>query len=219
LRMRIIKNVFGIGMSPFMMNVCACCVTIFINNRLLAYGNDYSIGAFGIINRVQMLFVMIIMGIAQGMQPITGYNFGAERFDRVKQTLKLCIIAATIVTSLGCFLGVVFPQLFVGAFTDDPALVGQSLSALQISVAMFPVVGSQIIICQFFQSVGKAWTAIFLSLSRQLLFLLPGLALLPPIMGINGVWTSMPVSDFLAAAVAVWMLVYQFRHRFGMDKI
>lgn len=219
LRMRIIKNVFGIGMSPFMMNVCACCVTIFINNRLLAYGNDYSIGAFGIINRVQMLFVMIIMGIAQGMQPITGYNFGAERFDRVKQTLKLCIIAATIVTSLGCFLGVVFPQLFVGAFTDDPALVGQSLSALQISVAMFPVVGSQIIICQFFQSVGKAWTAIFLSLSRQLLFLLPGLALLPPIMGINGVWTSMPVSDFLAAAVAVWMLVYQFHHRFGMDKI
>lgn len=162
---------------------------------------------------------MIVMGIAQGMQPITGYNFGAGRFDRVGRTLKLGIVAATIVTSLGCFLGVVFPELFVGAFTDDPELAGQSVLALQISVAMFPVVGSQIIICQFFQSVGKAWTAIFLSLSRQLLFLLPGLFVLPVFMGINGVWTSMPVSDFLADAVAIWMLVYQFRRRFGVDEI
>ncbi len=211
LRWRTIRNIFSIGMSPFAMNVCACCVTIFINNRLLEYGDDLSIGAFGILNRVQMLFVMIVMGIAQGMQPIMGYNYGAAKFDRVKHTLRLGIVAAMAITTLGFVAGELFPEAFVGAFTNDAALTAQSVLALKIGVALFPVVGAQIIICQFFQSIGKAGTAIFLSLSRQLLFLLPGLAILPPIMGINGVWTSMPVSDFLAVTVATCMLFYQLR--------
>lgn len=214
---RIVKNIFSIGMAPFVMNVCACCVTIFINNRLLSYGDDYSIGAFGILNRAQMLFVMIVMGIAQGMQPITGYNYGAGLLDRVKSNLRLGIIAGMAITTFGCIMGELIPGVFVGAFTSDDALICQAVTALRFGVAMFPIVGVQIIITQFFQSIGKAGTAIFLSLSRQLLFLLPGLALLPPMMGINGVWMSMPISDFMAFVVAVSMLVYQFR-RFNREK-
>lgn len=213
LKSHIIKNIFSIGMAPFVMNVCACCITIFINNRLLTYGNDYSIGAFGIYNRIQMLFVMIVMGIAQGMQPIMGYNYGAEQYSRVKRTLKLGIIAAAAITTLGFLAGELVPGVFVGAFTDDRMLTAQSTVALQIGMAVFPIVGAQIIICQFFQAIGKAGTAIFLSLSRQLLFLLPGLAVLPKFMGINGVWASLPVSDLLAFVVAVWMIVYHLRKK------
>ncbi|MGM9833741.1 MAG: MATE family efflux transporter [Candidatus Limisoma sp.] len=207
LRKRLIKNIFSIGMSPFFMNVCACLVTIFINNRLLTYGNDYSVGAFGIVNRMQMLFVMVVMGIAQGMQPIVGYNYGASLHDRVRRALRYGIIAGVAVTTVGCILGTGFPSVFVGMFTDDPMLVPQSEFALRVSVMMFPFVGAQIITCQFFQSIGKAKAALFLSLSRQLVFLLPGLALLPLFFGVEGIWYSMPVSDLLATILAIWLLV------------
>lgn len=193
------------------MNVCACCIVIFINYQLLSHGDDYSVGAFGIINRVQMLFVMIVMGIAQGMQPITGYNFGAGLVDRARRSVQLGIAAGCTMTTLGFVLAVFFPGMLVGMFTDSVLLVEQASKALSISMLSFPVVGAQIIICQFFQSIGKAFIAIFLSLSRQLLFLLPGLALLPVWMGVDGVWTSMPVSDFLATVAAVVMFVYQVR--------
>ncbi|MDD6669800.1 MAG: MATE family efflux transporter, partial [Bacteroidales bacterium] len=206
LRKRLIKNIFSIGMSPFFMNVCACLVTIFINNRLLTYGNDYSVGAFGIANRMQMLFVMVVLGIAQGMQPIVGYNYGASQYDRVRRALRYGIIAGVAVTTTGCILGTGFPSVFVGMFTDDPMLVPQSEFALRIAVLMFPFVGAQIITCQFFQSIGKAKAALFLSLSRQLVFLLPGIALLPLFFDVDGVWYSMPVSDFLATILAIWLL-------------
>lgn len=211
LRKRIVKQIFSIGMSPFIMNVCACCIVIFINYQLLSHGDDYSVGAFGIINRVQMLFVMIVMGIAQGMQPITGYNFGAGLIDRTRRSVQLGIVAGCVMTTLGFVLAVFFPGMLVGMFTDSSLLVEQASKALSISMLSFPVVGAQIIICQFFQSIGKAFIAIFLSLSRQLLFLLPGLALLPPWMGVDGVWASMPVSDFFAFVAAVVMFVYQIR--------
>lgn len=207
LRKRLIKNIFSIGMSPFFMNVCACLVTIFINNRLLTYGNDYSVGAFGIVNRMQMLFVMVVMGIAQGMQPIVGYNYGASQHGRVRRALRYGIIAGVAVTTFGCILGTGFPSVFVRMFTSDPMLVPQSEFALRVSVMMFPFVGAQIITCQFFQSIGKAKSALFLSLSRQLVFLLPGIAILPLIFGVEGVWYSMPVSDLLAAILAIWLLV------------
>ncbi len=211
LRKRIVKQIFSIGMSPFIMNVCACCIVIFINYQLLSHGDDYSVGAFGIVNRVQMLFVMIVMGIAQGMQPITGYNFGAGLVDRARRSVQLGIAAGCTMTTLGFVLAVFSPGMLVGMFTDSALLVEQASKALSISMLSFPVVGAQIIICQFFQSIGKAFIAIFLSLSRQLLFLLPGLALLPVWMGVDGVWTSMPVSDFFATVAAVVMFVYQIR--------
>ena len=211
LRKRIILNIFSIGMSPFAMNVCACCIVIFINNRLLNYGGDLAIGAFGILNRIQMLFVMVVMGITMGMQPISGYNYGAGNINRMKRTLKLGIIAGCAITLTGFLIGELVPGVFVGMFTNNHELTVLSKEALQIAVLMFPVIGAQIIITQFFQSIGKASISIFLSLSRQLLFLLPGLALLPPHFGMRGVWMSMPISDGLATVTAVAMLFYQMR--------
>ena len=213
LKQHIIANIFAIGMSPFVMNVCACCIVIFINNRLLNYGGDMAIGAFGILNRIQMLFVMIVMGITIGMQPITGYNYGAQHFDRVKRTLKLGITAGCIITTLGFIIGELFPGIFVGMFTDNHELTDEATLALRIGILSFPVVGAQIVITQFFQSIGKARISIFLSLSRQLLFLLPGLAFLPPFYGVEGVWFSMPLSDALAFAVAALMLAYHYKKK------
>ena len=211
LKQHIIANIFAIGMSPFVMNVCACCIVIFINNRLLNYGGDMAIGAFGILNRIQMLFVMIVMGITMGMQPITGYNYGAQHFDRVKRTLKLGITAGCIITTLGFIIGELFPGIFVGMFTDNHELTDEATLALRIGILSFPVVGAQIVITQFFQSIGKARISIFLSLSRQLLFLLPGLAFLPPFYGVEGVWFSMPLSD--ALALAALMLAYHYKKK------
>lgn len=213
LKQHIIANIFAIGMSPFVMNVCACCIVIFINNRLLNYGGDMAIGAFGILNRIQMLFVMIVMGITMGMQPITGYNYGAQHFGRVKRTLKLGITAGCIITTLGFIIGELFPGVFVGMFTDNHELTDEATLALRIGILSFPVVGAQIVITQFFQSIGKARISIFLSLSRQLLFLLPGLAFLPPFYGVEGVWFSMPLSDALAFAVAALMLAYHYKKK------
>lgn len=213
LKQHIIANIFAIGMSPFVMNVCACCIVIFINNRLLNYGGDMAIGAFGILNRIQMLFVMIVMGITMGMQPITGYNYGAQHFDRVKRTLKLGITAGCIITTLGFIIGELFPGVFVGMFTDNHELTDEATLALRIGILSFPVVGAQIVITQFFQSIGKARISIFLSLSRQLLFLLPGLAFLPPFYSVEGVWFSMPLSDALAFAVAALMLAYHYKKK------
>ena len=172
-----------------------------------------AIGAFGILNRIQMLFVMIVMGITMGMQPITGYNYGAQHFDRVKRTLKLGITAGCIITTLGFIIGELFPGIFVGMFTDNHELTDEATLALRIGILSFPVVGAQIVITQFFQSIGKARTSIFLSLSRQLLFLLPGLAFLPPFYGVKGVWFSMPLSDALAFAVAALMLAYHYKKK------
>lgn len=211
LRKPIILNILGVGMSPFIMNVCACCIVIFINNRLLEYGGDLSIGAFGILNRIQMLFVMIVMGITMGMQPITGYNYGARHYDRVKQTLRLGIIAGCSITTAGFLISELFPSVFVGMFTTNHELTKQATLALRIGVVAFPVIGAQIVITQFFQSIGKVKISILLSLSRQLVLLLPGLALLPLYFGVEGVWYSMPVSDMLAFIMAVIMLLWHFR--------
>lgn len=216
LKKKIILNVFSIGMSPFVMNVCACCITIFINSSLLKYGGDLSIGAFGILNRIQMLFVMIVMGITMGMQPITGYNYGAGHYQRVRQTLRLGMTAAVIITTCGFAIGELFPRVFVGMFTTNDELTRQATIAVRFGVAAFAVVGAQIVITQFFQSIGKAKISIFLSLSRQLLFLLPGLALLPFAYGLDGVWLSMPVSDFLAFIVAVLMLGHHYRTKMSV---
>ncbi|WP_300724555.1 MATE family efflux transporter [uncultured Bacteroides sp.] len=211
LRKPIILSIFGIGMSPFVMNVCACCIVIFINNRLLSYGGDMAIGAFGILNRIQMLFVMIVMGITMGMQPISGYNYGAHYYGRVTRTLKLGITAACTITTLGFMLSELFPSIFVGMFTTNQELTDEATVALRLGVLAFPVVGAQIVITQFFQSIGKAKISIFLSLSRQLLFLLPGLAYFPTIWGVNGVWASMSISDTVAFIVALLMILHHFK--------
>ena len=212
------RNVLAIGMSPFLMNLAACFIVILINKGLKEYGGDLNIGAYGIVNRLGFFFVMIVMGINQGMQPIAGYNYGARQFDRVDRVLKLTIIGATCVTTLGFLIGELAPRLAVSVFTDDPELVRLSAEGMRIVFFCFPIIGFQMVTTNFFQSIGMAGKAIFLSLSRQLLFLMPGLIFLPRIFdeltpwdGSWGVWCSMPLSDFLASLVAGVMLFCQFR--------
>ena len=218
LKGKIVRNVLAIGMSPFLMNLAACFIVILINKGLKEYGGDLNIGAYGIVNRLGFFFVMIVMGINQGMQPIAGYNYGARQFDRVDRVLKLTIIGATCVTTLGFLIGELAPRLAVSVFTDDPELVRLSAEGMRIVFFCFPIIGFQMVTTNFFQSIGMAGKAIFLSLSRQLLFLMPGLIFLPRIFdeltpwdGSWGVWCSMPLSDFLASLVAGVMLFCQFR--------
>lgn len=210
----IVQNILGIGMSPFAMNVCACVVVIFVNKGLQEYGGDLSLGAYGIANRMAFIFVMITMGINQGMQPIAGYNFGAQRMDRLMQVLKYSIIAATVVTTTGFLVAELVPTLCARLFTSDATLIGMSATAIRIIMVTFPIVGFQMVITNFFQSIGKAKISMFLSLSRQMLFLLPLLITLPLWFGVDGIWWAMPISDTIAALVTlVLMATYMKKFR------
>lgn len=211
LKRKIVFDSLAIGMSPFLMNLAACLIVILINQGLKKYGGDLAIGAFGIVNRLVFIVVMIVMGLNQGMQPIAGYNFGAKLYDRVNKVLKLTIIYATCVTTFGFLVGMLAPNLVVGIFTSDAELTELSATGFRITVMFFPIIGFQMVTSNFFQSIGMAGKAIFLSLTRQMLILLPCLLILPHFFGVAGVWYSMPVSDLLASLIALVMLVYQFR--------
>lgn len=210
LKSDIVRQCLAIGLSPFLMHSCACLVVLIINNRLKEYGGDMAIGAYGIVNRVVFLFLTIVIGLNQGMQPIVGYNWGAHKNDRVWRVLFLTICSATIVTSCGFIVGMFFPTPIIHIFGAGPELTEKAVTAYHYMVALFPLVGAQMVIGSFFQSIGHAAKSIFLSLTRQLLFLIPCLAILPSHLGLNGVWLSMPVSDaisFFTASGMLWWLI------------
>ena len=211
LKRKIVFDSLAIGMSPFLMNMAACFIVILINQGLKKYGGDLAIGAFGIVNRLVFIIVMIVMGLNQGMQPIAGYNFGAKQYERVTKTLKLTIIYATGVTTFGFIIGMLFSDTVVGIFTSDAELIELSAKGLRIVVMFFPIIGFQMVTANFFQSIGMASKAIFLSLTRQMVVLLPCLIILPRFFGAAGVWYSMPISDLLASLIAAAMLTWQFR--------
>ena len=195
----------------FSMNACACVVVIFINNQLVKYGGDMAVGAYGIANRIAFVFVMFVMGVNQGMQPIAGYNYGAQRLDRMMQVVKQSIIAATTIMVTGWLLAVFAPYHCVRLFTSDEQLLSMSIDGLRILTIMFPIVGYQMVITNFFQCIGKVRISIFLSMSRQLLFLLPLLVVLPLFFGLNGVWASLPASDFISSLVTAWIMIVYMR--------
>lgn len=179
LRKKIVIDSFAIGMAPFLMNLAACFIVIVVNQGLKEHGGDLAIGAFGIVNRLMFIVVMIVLGFNKGMQPIAGYNFGAMRYDRVMEVLKKTCICATCVTTTGFLVGMLVPELMVSLFTSDAGLMERAARGLRITVIFFPVIGFQMVASNFFQSIGMASKAIFLSLSRQLLILLPCLLVLP----------------------------------------
>lgn len=203
---RIVSSIVGIGISPFSMNACACLVVIFINNTLADYGGDMAVGAYGIANRVAFVFVMITLGVCQGMQPIAGYNYGAQNYSRLREVLRLSVITGTAVCAVGFLIAMVIPRQVAMLFTTDETLISMSVTALRYIMAMFIIIGAQMVITNFFQSIGKAKVSIFLSLSRQLIFLVPALMVLPKSLGLDGVWLAMPLSDAVAALMAYGML-------------
>ena len=211
----IIKRIYAIGLSPFLMNVCACAVVTFITRALLDYGGvdgNLAVGAYGILNRTTMFFVMIVFGVTQGMQPILGYNIGACNFDRVKRTLRLGVWIGVAITVVGWLVSEIFPDTVSSLFTTDETLIKISREGFRIYFICYPVVGCQIVIQNFFQSVGKPQMSIFLSLTRQLLFLIPFLIFLPRVLGINGVWASMAASDIISFFVAIITLGWWMKH-------
>ena len=217
LKSNLVRNIISIGISPFLMNACACVIVIFINNQLVRFGGDMAVGAYGIANSIAMIFVMFVIGLNQGMQPIAGYNYGAQQYGRMMRVVKLSIITAVCIMLTGWSLAMFAPYHCARMFTTDPELIKGSIKAIHIIMMMFPLIGSQMVITNFFQCIGKVKISIFLSLSRQLLFLLPLLAILPNFYGINGVWASMPTSDFIAVVVAVTIMLV-FLRRFKKER-
>lgn len=216
IEMPIVRNIIGIGISPFAMNACACLVVIFINNSLVSYGGDMAVGAYGIANRIAFVFVMVTMGVCQGMQPIAGYNYGAENYHRMLEVLRLASITGTAVCFVGFLIAMLIPETCARLFTSDPTLIGYSVLALRYMMCTFFFIGAQMVITNFFQSIGKAKISIFLSLSRQLIFLVPLIYILPQYMGLDGVWLSMPVSDIVAAVMAyvmIFMYIKKFKRK------
>lgn len=209
MKKRIVKNIFAIGISPFCMQLCACLVVILINRGLRDHGGDLAIGAFGIINGITFTFVMIVMGINQGMQPIAGYNYGAQQYDRVTKVLKYSILYGTLTMTLSWTLCFWFPTLPISIFTNDKQLTALAVEGIRLIVLLNPLVGIQIVTGNFFQSIGMAKKSIFLSVSRQLLFLTPLLLILPHYYGTKGVWASVTISDGISVITALIML-WQF---------
>jgi putative MATE family efflux protein len=212
----IIKNILAIGVSPLAMNTCSCIIVIFINTALVKYGGDLAVGAYGIANRIGFLFFMIVMGINQGMQPIAGYNYGAMHFDRMLKVLKLSMISATAIMAVGWLVGELMPYPCARLFTTDAELIEQAVKGIRLNMIAFPLIGSQAVITNFFQSIGKAKISIFLSLSRQMIFLLPLLVALPPMLGVDGVWYALPASDTVAFIVT-WIIMIRYMRKFKLQ--
>ncbi len=211
LQKNIIKDIFSIGMSTFIMLFFASVVTSIINLSLKKYGGDYAVGSFGIVNSIAGLVVMVVLGFTQGMQPIVGYNYGAKKMPRVLRAFKLTVFAGICVTTFGFLIAELFPRLISSAFTTNEELIGLAATGMRLNLLMFPFVGFQMVTSNFFQSINKAKISIILSLSRQVLFLIPALLVLPHFWGLNGVWLSGPVSDLSATIVAIVLLRSQMK--------
>jgi putative MATE family efflux protein len=208
LRMALVRNIISIGISPFLMNVTSCVIVIFMNNQFVRYGGDMAVGAYSIANSVAMMFFMFVMGVIQGMQPIVGYNFGAENYNRMFRCLWLTIATATTILLIGWGLSMLFPSQIARIFTTDQTLINLAARGIRIDMMVFFVVGSQAVITNFFQCIGKVKVAIFLSLSRQLILLLPMAYVFPLFWDLDGVWYSMPASDFGSFSMTIPLLIW-----------
>lgn len=228
---KIIKAILSIGLAPFMVNICASMVAAFVNTALLKYGGtgahdvvhtthasaDIYVGAYGIANRIVMLLIMVIQGLNQGMQPIVGFNYGAKQYDRVRKALFMTIGCGMTISTLGFLACQIFPESIAAMFVDstkggDEALMITAASqAMRIIVTMFPLVGFQIVAAAFFQYIGHAKLAIFVSMTRQMLFLLPLLWVVPRFLGATGVWMSMPIADCASITLAAILLTRELK--------
>ena len=228
---KIIKAIISIGLAPFMVNICASLVAAFVNTALLKYGGtgvhdvvqtthasaDIFVGAYGIANRVVMLLIMVIQGLNQGMQPIVGYNFGAKQYDRVRKALYMTIGCGMTISTLGFLACQIFPEGIASLFVDsakggdEMLMIAAASQAMRIIVTMFPLVGFQIVAAAFFQYIGHAKLAIFVSMTRQMLFLLPLLWIIPRYMGATGVWMSMPIADCASITLAAILLYRELK--------
>ena len=208
---KVIRSVLYIGMAPFLINVAGAGINAIINNSLMKYGGDNAIAAVVVFNRYVTIFVFIVIGICQGMQPILGYNYGMGKRDRLFKTLRLAAKCSLIITCIGAAIGHLWPYAIAGMFMQDQEQIECAVNCLRITTLAFWMVGFQVVVTNFFQSLGMAGKAVFLSLTRQILFMIPLLVILPPLYQLVGVWAAYPISDFVATVVATFMLIWQIR--------
>lgn len=208
---KVIRAILYIGMAPFLINVAGSAINAIVNNSLLKYGGDDAIASVVVFNRFVTIFVMVVIGICQGMQPILGYNYGSGRFSRLFATLRLAIISSVCITSLGSVIGALNPGLIAGMFMQDEAQIMCAVNCLRITTIGFWIVGFQIVGTNFFQSLGMAGRAVFLSLTRQVIFMIPLLFILPPHFGLDGVWSCYPICDYAASLITAILLMMQIR--------
>ena len=214
LNREITGRALAIGLSPFLYNIAHCFVVIIINNQLKAFGGDLAIASYGVINRLTFVFAMMVMGLNQGMQPIAGYNYGAQQYERVLRTFRLTCIWATAVMGVVFLLGELMPRVVTEVFTHDPELIALTVRPMRIICSTMLIIGFQMVAGNLFTSIGMAGKAIFLSLTRQVLYLIPLALLLPLVFSdpLDGIWWAIPISDALSAITAVFMLLWLIRH-------
>lgn len=208
---QVIRAILYIGMAPFLINVAGSLINAIINNSLLKYGGDDAIAAVVVFNRFVTIFVMVVIGICQGMQPILGYNYGSGRNDRLFKTLRLAALTGLVVTSIGSIIGAINPQFIASMFMQDADQIKCAVNCLHITTMGFWMVGFQIVGTNFFQSLGMAGKAVFLSLTRQIIFMIPLLLILPPHFGLDGVWSCFPICDCVATVITGVMLTIQLK--------
>jgi len=213
LRKNIVVDSLSIGLAPFLMNAAASLIVILINQQLLKHGEDLAVSAYGIVNRIAFLFVMIVIGLNQGMQPIAGYNYGAKLYPRVIAVLKKTILFATIIMTAGTIIVQLFPDQVASIFTTEQRLIDIAVPGLRWVFAFYPLVGFQMVTSAFFQSIGKPNKAIILSMVRQVFLLIPFLLILPNYWGVTGVWASVSISDFLSVILATVLLTIELKKR------
>lgn len=207
---RIVWGIVTIGAAPAVVNAAASMINMLVNNSLKDYGSDAAVAAAGIFTTYTSLIVVVVIGICQGMQPIVGYNYGAGRFGRLKRAYTLATLTATGLCVVGCIFGVAFPDLIAKVFTSDASLIEVTAHGVRIAVVAFGVVGFQIVSTTFFQSIGMAGQSIILSLTRQVIFLIPLLLIMPGYFGLDGIWMSFPISDIFATAVTALLIGHRF---------
>jgi putative MATE family efflux protein len=209
---RILRGIVAIGSPPFVMQLAASVLNAILNNQLQRYGGDLAISAMGIMYGIVMFIFMPVFGLNQGAQPIIGFNYGARKYDRVKKTLLLAITAATGIVLVGFFVTRFFPGALIRLFSgDNPELVALGSRAMRIFLMMMPVIGFQIVSANYFQAVGKPRPAMILSLSRQVLILIPALLILPRLFGLDGVFVAGPVADLASAILTGTWLLFELR--------
>lgn len=206
-----VTGILIIGVSPFAMQLATSIVQLIYNFSLKTYGGDLAIGAMATVNSISMMFVMPAFGFVQAMQPIVGYNYGAKRYDRAKKTLKISLIAATIVFIAGYLLTQFTPEMLVGVFNKDPELMELTINGLRKYTLAMPVIGISIVGTYYIQSTGKAKMSMLLSLLRQVIILIPLIAILPRFFGVNGAWFAQPIADVIASVVTGVVLFNEVR--------
>lgn len=209
---KILFEIMAIGMAPFVMQIANSFVQGLLNTKLIAFGGDLAVGAMGIVNSVATMIVMAIVAINMATQPIISFNYGAKSFSRVKETLRIAMISATVISILAFIMVETIPDSIVKLFNStDPGLLGFGRDGLRLGMLALPFVGFQVVAGNFFQSMGNAKIAVLLTLLRQVIILIPLLFILPNHFGLNGIWISMPISDFCSAIIVVFFLVNQWK--------